>query len=523
MPMQMNIEYINTFRWLRDDYTRLRDGTELFERVNERYANANCDGPGSSVAQQDPSSLRSGDHDCSIDSESAGSCSNTRLVDNITVSQDSSTGWPSNGTKQDEPRRPRKGHKKSRRGCYNCKKRKVKCQETLPSCQNCARNQLSCSYPTLPPPILPLKPRQMSNPSPIPYGNLQATPTIFSLDDMFIFHHFLMHAHPYLPVGSKEKWVRHVPVLAHHNSFLLHAILGLSASHISSNSPFSPFDSALNSGSPAKSYYTLSLHHRILAICGLSALLTRLDPLTATEFQRQTIQATLYLLTFQSCYMSDLSGFFELLYFFRGCSILRDSRLLVKQDNKGIEMCFDGDGDHWQQMEGRLFDLPKIPNNSTQDAKRSLNFVKDICQRSKINMEFFGMLSAVVEQWEISSLSAYFKFVQIYLAISKMSNRTFCAFIDETNQVARVLIAHFLAVQKIMGPILCREAEISNPSSLSGGLGVGGEIRGHQKWVEGIWSQLTRDGEVKWKESMEWPRKVFRSEKSDNLEDSQGS
>ncbi|TGO53685.1 hypothetical protein BCON_0119g00080 [Botryotinia convoluta] len=169
-------------------------------------------------------------------------------------------------------------------------------------------------------------------------------------------------------------------------------------------------------------------------------------------------------------------------------------------------------------MEGRLVDLPEIPNHSTQDAKRSLNLIKDLCQRSKINMEFFGMLLAVVEQWETSSLSAYFKFVQIYLAISKMSSRTFYAFIDETNKVARVLIAHFLAVQKLMGPILCREAEISNPKSLNGGLGVGGEIRGHEKWVEGIWGQLTRDGEVKWKELMEWPREVFRSENSDNLD-----
>ncbi|KAF7890282.1 hypothetical protein EAF00_008597 [Botryotinia globosa] len=330
----MDNEYIKTFRWLRDDYTRLRDGTELFGRMNERYSNVNRDDPGSSVAQQDPSSLGSGDHDWSINAESAGSCGHNSSVDSITISQGFSKGWSSNDTKQNEPCRPRKGNKKSRRGCYSCKKRKVKCQETLPSCQNCARNQLSCSYPTLPPPKLPVKPHQIAIASPVAHGNLQATPTIFSSDDMFIFHHFLMYAHPYLPVGSKDKWVCHIPA----------------------------------------------------------------------------------------------------------------------------------------------------PGSSS-----------------------------------------YFRFVQIYLAISKMSNRTFSAFIGETNQVARVLIAHFLAVQKIMGPILCREAEISNPGSLNSGLEVGGEIRGHEKWVEEIWSQLTRDGEVKWKESMEWPREVFRSENSNNLEDSQGS
>lgn len=102
-----------------------------------------------------------------------------------------------------------------------------------------------------------------------------------------------------------------------------------------------------------------------------------------------------------------------------------------------------------------------------------------------------------------------------------MSDRTFYAFIDETNKVARVLIAHFLAVQKIMGPILCRETEISDFGSLNGGIRVGGEIRGHEKWVEGIWSQLTGDGEEKWKRSMEWPREVFWSESSGNLDGSQ--
>lgn len=122
----MDSEYINTFRWLRDDYTRLRDGTELFERVNERYANANYDDSGSCATQQDLNNLRSSDHDCSINSKSAGSCSNAHSVDSIIASQSSSTVWPTNGTKQNEPRRPRKGHKKSRRGCYNCKKRKVK-------------------------------------------------------------------------------------------------------------------------------------------------------------------------------------------------------------------------------------------------------------------------------------------------------------------------------------------------------------------------------------------------------------
>ncbi|KAI5456527.1 hypothetical protein BGZ63DRAFT_395686 [Mariannaea sp. PMI_226] len=39
-------------------------------------------------------------------------------------------------------------HRKSRRGCLRCKRRKVKCDETLPSCQRCTQRQEICSYIT---------------------------------------------------------------------------------------------------------------------------------------------------------------------------------------------------------------------------------------------------------------------------------------------------------------------------------------------------------------------------------------
>lgn len=42
----------------------------------------------------------------------------------------------------------RKFHSKSRMGCLTCKKRRVKCDETRPSCQNCVRMKLVCGYIT---------------------------------------------------------------------------------------------------------------------------------------------------------------------------------------------------------------------------------------------------------------------------------------------------------------------------------------------------------------------------------------
>ncbi|KAA8564245.1 hypothetical protein EYC84_011191 [Monilinia fructicola] len=309
-----------------------------------------------------------------------------------------------------------------------------------------------------------------------------------------------MHAHPYLPVGSKEIWVTYVPILAHHNSFLLHSMLALSASHISHNSPSTSQVATTN-------YHALSLHHRVLAIRGLSELFITLNSSTLSRVQKQTIQATLYSLTFQSYYLSDLSGFFELLYFFRGCSILRGIFTTDAKD-VGPEMCLEGDGGHWEQMETRLYDLPQVLNDDVQDAETSLSFVKSLCRGNKMNWEFHRMLVAVVQDWKVSSLAAYFKFIQIYLAISKMSNYTFFKFTDRENRVGRVLLAHFLAVQKIMGPILNREVEFDRERG-DGGLRFTGGIRGHKHWVEGIWDELIEDKSREWEAFMEWPRRIF--------------
>lgn len=37
-------------------------------------------------------------------------------------------------------------HTKSKRGCRNCKLRKVKCDETHPGCKNCMRYSVACNY-----------------------------------------------------------------------------------------------------------------------------------------------------------------------------------------------------------------------------------------------------------------------------------------------------------------------------------------------------------------------------------------
>ncbi|KAI0485863.1 hypothetical protein F4859DRAFT_398420 [Xylaria cf. heliscus] len=46
-------------------------------------------------------------------------------------------------------------HRKSRAGCKQCKRRKVKCDEAKPTCKACTLRKEQCVYPSGPPPILP--------------------------------------------------------------------------------------------------------------------------------------------------------------------------------------------------------------------------------------------------------------------------------------------------------------------------------------------------------------------------------
>lgn len=48
-----------------------------------------------------------------------------------------------------EERKKRKRHKNSRNGCANCKQKRVKCGEELPSCYNCSEKNLVCSFLSL--------------------------------------------------------------------------------------------------------------------------------------------------------------------------------------------------------------------------------------------------------------------------------------------------------------------------------------------------------------------------------------
>jgi hypothetical protein len=73
---------------------------------------------------------------------------------------------------------PRKGHTKSRRGCFNCKRRRIKCNEKHPRCNHCIKAGLQCEYFLNSVNLV----QGSSSPHPREVPNLQSTPRVFVSD-----------------------------------------------------------------------------------------------------------------------------------------------------------------------------------------------------------------------------------------------------------------------------------------------------------------------------------------------------
>jgi hypothetical protein len=237
--------------------------------------------------------------------------------------------------------------------------------------------------------------------NPIASVNLQGTPTIFSLTDMRLFHHFLMDAYPHLPVGNDSAWLTQVPLIAHHvsspsfisilrlmlamqNAYLMHAILGMSASHLE-----------LLTG---ESLGAVAIHHRLLAVQGSNAALSRR---VRTGSDGDALLGACYLLAFQASYMKDgLSEFFTMV---RGCSLLSNQLRAEK-----LPMAFFlTEKDHFQFMEDRLLNLPAISPELVEGAQASLVAVQPLCAMPS-QTDFYQLLHECVEAIKLSSLRGKF-------------------------------------------------------------------------------------------------------------------
>ncbi|KAE8395979.1 hypothetical protein BDV23DRAFT_192918 [Aspergillus alliaceus] len=168
--------------------------------------------------------------------------------------------------------RSRRAHQKSRLGCKNCKRRRVKCDEKKPSCTNCLHHSIDCDFsrstPTSLSPSAPAasparhryrfkesKYQTLASSSPNEWGqnadtnsvavqcNLSASDSSargISFADLELFHHYTTSTYRTLSeesIDSHRVWLIHLPQWGISFPSILHLLLALAALHLCHQQP----------------------------------------------------------------------------------------------------------------------------------------------------------------------------------------------------------------------------------------------------------------------------------------------
>ncbi|KAI4191784.1 MAG: hypothetical protein LQ346_004605 [Caloplaca aetnensis] len=184
----------------------------------------------------------------------------------------------------------RRSHQKSRTGCAQCKKRRIKCDEVRPACTNCIKHSITCDFQTgnsetsspLHPPKLikhasgsdsPGSARPAKKPRPFVANSLQ--PGELHLGDLELLHQFVTET-CYTTSNrpdSHELWRVTVPREGFHHDFLMRGILAVAALHLSHLRP----DRALE-------YQHIANHHSDRALGGFQAAITDMNEVNCHAF-----------------------------------------------------------------------------------------------------------------------------------------------------------------------------------------------------------------------------------------------
>ncbi|KAL4781742.1 hypothetical protein BJX76DRAFT_349916 [Aspergillus varians] len=385
-------------------------------------------------------------------------------------------------TPQPRKTRLKRPHTKSRQGCYNCKSRRVKCQETKPACANCIHRDIDCLYPTEDRERVLVVANQTyariqkqstsASPSDGHYSSstLSASPRIstspFTGDDLRFWHHFLMDARPHLPFGDEATWLSTIPAFAHDCPHLLHAMLSLGASHCSLITP------------RGHQYAPTAIAYRSKALRSLSTILAKGDECTVLEMDGAL--ATCYTLTFQAHHMSD--GVVDFAVMVRGCGLVtnwyfqksRESQIFHIQSREHMSQMINS----WLPNEMQ----PLHKQETIEACIASLDKLQPLLQ-SPAHFTFYNTLRTAYESLLLSHRHAFGQLVVIYAEWAAMDNLEFLTFIAPGNLVSRALFMHYITIDCFMKPLY---AELMKERNIGSG---GGHFLIY-RWAEAIYNGL---------------------------------
>ncbi|KAI1210413.1 uncharacterized protein F4807DRAFT_423339 [Annulohypoxylon truncatum] len=382
------------------------------------------------------------------------------------------------GNSLQKQRLERRGHTKSRRGCFNCKRRRIKCQETRPACGHCVKTGLKCEYP-----VAPLVVHQPQHQIPL-----------FSLQDMRFFQHFLFTCFPNHPLGNESIWTHEIPCLSQTYEYLMHAILGLAASDLMQQDP---------------SLVTFAMMHRLKAIKAIKKTLNE-APKSNTFEEGNALVATCFALTFQSVILDD--GMAEFMTFVRGVVLVA-----MQMWAKNARPLFTNlhQSDPQKILKPIIEAIPPIRSSFAASASASIRALEPLCRRSPITTSsssndndddndnddlertYQQYLLGIADALPTSSYQAYLILCRHYAWWIGLPHERFRRLIDPSSQVFALLSAHWVALKQIMAPITEAEASL-RAREPRGGRGVD---LGTSRWLK----HLNRQVDAEHRRYNDWP------------------
>ncbi|KAH7029528.1 uncharacterized protein B0I36DRAFT_133500 [Microdochium trichocladiopsis] len=318
---------------------------------------------------------------------------------------------------------PRKGHTKSRTGCFNCKRRKVKCQENQPRCAQCQRLGLSCEYPISQKTVLSVHSNVTHGAPP------HAVPSALELQDLKFFYHFMTDAYPPLPLGCDEVWKRTAGMSSNYD-FLAHAILGLAASHL-----------GLCTG---EDYKSKALSHRVTAI---NLLNEKLSQPCKNQQDGDALFGAVMVLAFQAAYLPD--AMLEFVTMVRGCDVV----------SKRMMPDFASSQFNTLTAEGHASSMQQLITAQGEDSKNSglmngfitsVALLDGLCQ-TEFERAYYTCLQSVIETARSSYAGAWAEFTRLYMLPSAMTNDEFSAFAQPDNWTSQLLLVHMFILDFMLG------------------------------------------------------------------------
>ncbi|KAF7938962.1 uncharacterized protein EAE98_001299 [Botrytis deweyae] len=141
----------------------------------------------------------------------------------------------------------RRSHRKTRTGCNNCKRRKIKCGEGKPSCLNCIKHSVQCDYSKADaatsakntPLSSPGSSTSVSAPNNVLGRTVEGQDPYLNLMDLEVFNNFCVSTSNSLNSNSVVRNIYHTTIvqIAFQHEFVMRALLALSALHMARNRP----------------------------------------------------------------------------------------------------------------------------------------------------------------------------------------------------------------------------------------------------------------------------------------------